>query len=295
MEYPRSLDKYVKGLQKGGKNYTQIVVAMAVELGYALPIAHRIVESVIDHDGNDGLLFHSESPAHARVPDIDIGNRNSIQLSRITTKVVFEQIAPRIVLLENFLSSEECDAMCSIALPRMRDAKIFSPDSSSMISVKEIRDANSAFLPADFNPLVSEIDNRIAELTGWPARRGEALQVQRYAKDGKYSPHYDFFTGSMMSEMRDPKFQGQRLGTLIVYLRSPDLGGATYLTNLGLKISPRKGMALFFNYPEASKKSGTLHGGDPVLEGEKWILTKWFRERDWDSRNPSTPVEGEIP
>jgi prolyl 4-hydroxylase len=25
----------------------------------------------------------------------------------------------------------------------------------------------------------------------------------------------------------------------------------------------------------------TLHGGAPVLEGEKWVATKWLREREF--------------
>lgn len=25
--------------------------------------------------------------------------------------------------------------------------------------------------------------------------------------------------------------------------------------------------------------TGTLHAGAPVLEGEKWVATKWLRER----------------
>ena len=27
--------------------------------------------------------------------------------------------------------------------------------------------------------------------------------------------------------------------------------------------------------------TGTLHGGAPVIEGEKWVATKWLRERQY--------------
>jgi prolyl 4-hydroxylase len=43
-----------------------------------------------------------------------------------------------------------------------------------------------------------------------------------------------------------------------------------------------KGHAVFFAYERAQPSSGTLHGGAPVLEGEKWVATKWLRERDFD-------------
>jgi len=72
---------------------------------------------------------------------------------------------------------------------------------------------------------------------------------------------------------------GQRVGTLIMYLKEPERGGSTYFANLGQRIFPRKGSALFFGYAEAKVSNGTLHGGDPVISGEKWIATKWFRER----------------
>jgi hypothetical protein len=28
-----------------------------------------------------------------------------------------------------------------------------------------------------------------------------------------------------------------------------------------------------------------LHSGEPVIEGEKWILTKWFRSKPIHGRN----------
>jgi prolyl 4-hydroxylase len=44
---------------------------------------------------------------------------------------------------------------------------------------------------------------------------------------------------------------------------------------------PRRGQALYFEYTTADGALDplSLHGGAPVLSGEKWILTKWMRER----------------
>ena len=38
-----------------------------------------------------------------------------------------------------------------------------------------------------------------------------------------------------------------------------------------------KGNAVFFSYDRPHAMTCTLHGGAPVLAGEKWIVTKWLR------------------
>jgi prolyl 4-hydroxylase len=44
---------------------------------------------------------------------------------------------------------------------------------------------------------------------------------------------------------------------------------------------PRKGAALYFGYANSMGQSDprTYHGAEPLGAGEKWIVTKWTRER----------------
>jgi prolyl 4-hydroxylase len=35
---------------------------------------------------------------------------------------------------------------------------------------------------------------------------------------------------------------------------------------------------VFFSYNRPHISTKTLHGGAPVLAGEKWVATKWLRE-----------------
>jgi prolyl 4-hydroxylase len=46
---------------------------------------------------------------------------------------------------------------------------------------------------------------------------------------------------------------------------------------------PRKGQGLYFEYlgADGSLDPLSLHGGAPVRGGEKWIVTKWMRERSF--------------
>jgi prolyl 4-hydroxylase len=53
---------------------------------------------------------------------------------------------------------------------------------------------------------------------------------------------------------------------------------STRRSDAGLEVTPFKGQALFFSYDRAHESTGTLHGGAPVIEGEKWVAAKWLRE-----------------
>jgi prolyl 4-hydroxylase len=48
------------------------------------------------------------------------------------------------------------------------------------------------------------------------------------------------------------------------------------------EVEPIKGNAVFFSYDRPHPSTRTLHGGAPVIEGEKWVATKWLRERRFD-------------
>jgi prolyl 4-hydroxylase len=60
-------------------------------------------------------------------------------------------------------------------------------------------------------------------------------------------------------------------------------GGSTVFPDLGLDVLPRKGNALYFAYAteEGQLDRRSLHGGSPVSAGEKWIATKWIRQRPY--------------
>ena len=46
-----------------------------------------------------------------------------------------------------------------------------------------------------------------------------------------------------------------------------------------MEVAPKRGNAVFFSYARPHPSTRTLHGGAPVFAGEKWIATKWLRER----------------
>ena len=75
---------------------------------------------------------------------------------------------------------------------------------------------------------------------------------------------------------------GQRVASVVMYLNTPARGGATTFPDARFEAAAVKGNAVFFSYDRPHPMTGTLHGGAPVLEGEKWVATKWLRERRYD-------------
>jgi prolyl 4-hydroxylase len=64
----------------------------------------------------------------------------------------------------------------------------------------------------------------------------------------------------------------------VCYLNTPAQGGATVFPDVQFDVAPVRGNAVFFSYDRAHPATKTLHGGAPVIEGEKWVATKWVRE-----------------
>jgi len=136
------------------------------------------------------------------------------------------------------------------------------------------------FRPAE-TPLIALLDRRVAELMNCPLENGEGLQVLRYGPGGHTAPHFDFLIPSNPTNEASLKRSGQRLSTLMIYLSDVTRGGETVFPEAGLSVSPRKGNAVYFEYANSRQQldARALHAGAPVIEGEKWAVTKWMRTR----------------
>lgn len=185
---------------------------------------------------------------------------------------------PRLVVFGNLLSGDECEALIEAARPRLARSLTVAPATGGE-ELNQDRTSSGMFFARGENELVQRIEARIATLLHWPADRGEGLQVLRYRSGAQYKPHYDYFDPAEPGTPALLRRGGQRVATLIMYLREPGQGGATLFPELGLEVAPRRGNAVFFSYAQPHPSTRTLHGGAPVTAGEKWIATKWLRER----------------
>jgi prolyl 4-hydroxylase len=187
---------------------------------------------------------------------------------------------PRVVVFGNLLSDEECDALVQAARPRLsRSLTVATQTGGEEVHVD--RTSEGMFFTRGETPLVQRIEERIARLLRWPIENGEGLQVLQYQPGAQYKPHYDYFDPREPGTPTILKRGGQRVATLILYLQAPEKGGATVFPDIQLDVAPQRGNAVFFSYDRPHPATKTLHGGAPVLDGEKWIATKWLREHEF--------------
>jgi prolyl 4-hydroxylase len=189
--------------------------------------------------------------------------------------------APRVVVFGGLLSDEECEQLIELAKPRLARSLTVATKTGGE-EVNADRTSNGMFFQRGENELVRRIEQRIARLVNWPEENGAGLQILQYGPGAEDQPHYDYFDPAEPGTPTIVKRGGQRVGTLVMYLAEPEKGGGTVFPDVHLEVAPRKGNAVFFSYERPHPSTRTLHGGQPVIEGEKWIATKWLRERRFE-------------
>ena len=187
-----------------------------------------------------------------------------------------ERLSPKIYTCEHFLTDGECDYLVELAKPRLTRALIVDEYGNQVIDPG--RTSEGMFI-TEQDLIVNKLNQKIAELTGFPTSHGEDFQILHYPIGGEYRPHYDTFNpDSPAAEYL--RFGGQRVATFMIYLNTTASGGETHFPLAGLSITPKKGKAvLFYNVDDLGNiDEMSLHAGRPVLEGEKWIITRWLRQ-----------------
>ncbi|WP_054956219.1 2OG-Fe(II) oxygenase [Paenibacillus dakarensis] len=186
---------------------------------------------------------------------------------------------PVIAVLDQLLSNEECDELVEIAKKRVTRSTVVDPDTGKA-TIDKARTSYSTSLKNNESEFIRTLNQRITEVMRYPIEHGEDLHIINYQAGAEYKPHFDYFPKiNAGSELHLGK-GGQRVSTLIMYLNDVESGGETIFPKLGLSILPKKGSAVYFEYCNSLEQvdSMTLHGGAPVVLGEKWIATKWMRQ-----------------
>jgi prolyl 4-hydroxylase len=216
-----------------------------------------------------------------RVPTIDLSaSPRRIDAGDRWVDVITQMNHPRVIVLGNLLSADECDAIIESAKPRLARS-LTVQTSTGGEELNPDRTSSGMFFNRGQTPEVTAVEERIARLVGWPVENGEGLQVLHYRPGAEYKPHYDYFDPDEPGTPTILKRGGQRVATLVMYLNEPTRGGGTTFPDVGLEVAPVRGHGVFFSYDRPHPSTRTLHGGAPVLEGEKWVATKWLRENEF--------------
>ncbi|WP_434987573.1 2OG-Fe(II) oxygenase [Xanthomonas melonis] len=221
----------------------------------------------------------NDLPLPVRVPAVlQHDDASLLDLGDRQVRVLVSLLLPRVVVLGSFLSEAECDALIAMAHPYLARSRTVDNGSGAQI-VHAARTSDSMYLQLGQDALCQRIEARIARLLDWPVEHGEGLQVLRYATGAEYQPHYDYFDPDAAGTPVLLRAGGQRVASLVMYLNTPERGGATRFPEAHLDVAAVKGNAVFFSYDRPHPMTRSLHAGAPVLAGEKWVATKWLRER----------------
>lgn len=217
---------------------------------------------------------------------------------------------PRAFIYHNFLTDQEAEHMKRLAGPTMKRSTVVAANGSSVLD--DYRTSYGTFIKRKADPIITNIEKRIAEWARIPEVHAEDTQVLRYGLGQEYKPHMD--------TLKDND-AGPRVCTVLMYLNDVIEGGETAFPDsnhwvdkslpqkLGpfspcargsVAFKPRKGDAFMFwsMHPDSKREdSYSMHTGCPVLKGVKWTATKWIHSRPFrpETFGDTSPFVSEDP
>lgn len=224
------------------------------------------------------------------------------QPSYVVQPVQLLSLYPRAFLFPKFLDREKCKHVITLAEHRLGPSSLALKRGDSAENTRDVRTSQGTFMGSGEDPdgVLRYVEEKIAVLTGIPSGHGEPFNILRYELGQHYDSHYDSFAETDYG--RQPS---QRVATVLVYLSDVEEGGETSFLlegkdglerlatidykkcDTGIKYKPRAGDALlFWSYtPEHTQDKHSLHGGCPVINGTKWTMTKWIRDKCLGARD----------
>lgn len=215
-----------------------------------------------------------------------------------------EQIStkPRAYVYHNFLSPEECDHIVALAKPKMKRSTVVGKGGQS--TEDNVRTSYGTFLRRLHDPVVRDVEQRLAIWTHLNISHQEDMQILRYGLGQKYGAHYD----SLVED-------SPRVATVLLYLaNTTEEGGETAFPaasewlepNMDARfgpfsdcakehvaVKPHKGMALLFYSLnlDGTNDQASLHTGCPIIQGVKWTATKWIHTKPFRPESLGSDAE----
>ncbi len=187
--------------------------------------------------------------------------------------------SPKIELFQcrDFLSAELCEELMALIDAGRRPSTIADDNGESYFRTSETCDLSAS------EPAVQRLEAMLLELNGIDPAHGEPVQGQRYAVGQEFKAHTDYFAPDGLDFHKFCSVAGQRTWTYMIYLNYVLAGGATRFKTVGKTFQPEAGKLLCWNNrrPDGSVNPNTLHHGMKVRKGVKYVITKWYREKEW--------------
>eukprot|EP00968_Pinguiococcus_pyrenoidosus_P020685 scaffold2506_cov236-Pinguiococcus_pyrenoidosus.AAC.15 len=214
--------------------------------------------------------------------------------------------SPPVVYMKGFASDAECAAILREAARRFQgwsESSVISDDGNARHVVeRETRTSSTMWIKSSEDAacqrVLDKLAKKAAEAAELPVGNSENWQLARYQVGQQFRLHTD-----TVEDFND-LLPGGRITTLILYLNEDFVGGHTDFPKLGLSVEPERGAALLFTNAVLPvqepfgmiTESRAAHCGNEVLEGEKFIVSRWFHPVSYPhglQTSNESPVEQE--
>lgn len=189
---------------------------------------------------------------------------------------------PRVILIEDFLSAQACQTLIHLARAKLETSTVIDPQTGQFRQDRARLSAGTSFAHGAHS-VIRELEDKITVHFGFTLAQQEPLQILHYRAGGHYAAHYDYFDPNLPGSRATLAEAGQRIATFVLYLQAAEAGGGTGFSHSRLSLTPRAGSVIYFENcreeaGELMLETQSLHAGEVVEAGEKWIATKWIRQ-----------------
>jgi len=177
---------------------------------------------------------------------------------------------PRISVYNNILSEEDCDHIITKYGGTLKESGVLDFQGVFLVQSEVNED-----------PVLMELTKKIAEWTQIHVDFGETFYLWKFKEGDAYPVHKDVIDTSRLGDA------GQRIASVFVYLNTPKGGELVFPDSSPepVEIQPTKGSAvLLWNLkPNGEEEPAAVHTTKAILEGNKWTLTKWIRQKKFQN------------
>ena len=197
--------------------------------------------------------------------------------------------------VDDFLNEDECNHIIHLIQKEHRPSTVVDKGASKRQDY--YRTSSSCDLCHMNDRQINDLEQRMGEYVGLRHDFSEGMQGQYYKYKQEFKRHTDYFDPGTEDYTSECTIQGQRTWTFMLYLNDVEEGGETTFTRIDKIIHPKRGMGvIWMNGTQTGEPNpDTEHQGNPVKRGEKYIITKWFRERNTNDEPGKLLLSRQIP
>ena len=178
---------------------------------------------------------------------------------------------------DDFLTPDHCAQLIELIDKNRRPSTLADHNGDDAFRTSETCDLDPNELA------VQKLERALFELNGIDPAYGEPVQGQHYDIGQEFKAHCDWFNPGGEDWEKYCSVAGQRTWTFMIYLNTVESGGATRFKVVKKTVQPQVGKLLGWNNrkDDGSVNGATLHHAMKVRQGEKYVITKWYREKPW--------------